>query len=130
LLRFFMGIPGGSKKEGIRQLEIAMNKGQLTAVEARFYLAKNLRNYDHKYDHAAELMQPLVEQYPQNPIFHLLLGDMNAKLQRKEKAATSFRVAEKLAIGDPACQARVQQVARTALGASSAESGARVGSQK
>lgn len=133
LLRFFMGIPGGSKKEGIRQLEIAMNKGQLTPVEARFYLAKNLRNYDHKYDRAAELMQPLVEQYPQNPIFHLLLGDMNAKLQRKEKAAASFRVAEKLPVGDPACQARVQQVARTALtalGALSAESGARVRSQK
>ena len=115
VLRLLMGIPGGSKREGVRQLELAMEKGELTAVEARFYLAKNLRNYDQKYERAAELMQPLVQQYPQNPLFHLLLGDMNAKLNRKEKAATSFRAAERLALRDPACQARVQQLARAAL---------------
>jgi len=117
MLRFFMGIPGGSKKEGVRQLEIAMNEGELTAVEARFYLAKNLRNYDHKHERAAALLAPLVEQYPRNPIFLLLLGDMNAKLGRIEKAATNFHAAEKLKIPDAACRARVEQLAQTALAA-------------
>ncbi len=117
LLRFFMGIPGGDKKEGIRQLELAMSKGELTSVEARFYLAKNLRNYDHKYERAAELLAPLTEQYSQNPIFLLLLGDLNAKLARKEPAATNFRAAQKLEIRDAACRARVQKVARAALAA-------------
>src|SRR6266849_1227926 len=56
-------------------------------VEARFYLAKNLRNYDRDYERAAQVAEPLVAEYPQNPIFHLLLGDINAKLKRKEKAA-------------------------------------------
>ncbi len=117
MLRFFMGIPGGSKKEGVRQLEIAMSKGELTAVEARFYLAKNLRNYDHKYERAAGLLAPLVEQYPRNPLFLLLLGDMNAKLNRKEPAAKSFHAAQKLEIHDAACRARVEQLARAALAA-------------
>ena len=49
VLRFFMGIPGGSKEEGIRQLRRAMEHGQLTATSARFYLAMDLHNYDQKY---------------------------------------------------------------------------------
>jgi len=117
VLRFFMGIPGGDKKEGERQLELAMSRGELTAIEARFYLAKNLRNYDQKYARAAELLAPLVEQYPQNPLFHLLLGDLNAKLGRGEKAAAGFRTAQKLEIRDAACRARVEHVVRAALAA-------------
>jgi len=117
VLRFFMGIPGGNKKEGVRQLELGMNRGELTAIEARFYLAKNLRNYDQKYARAAELLAPLVERYPQNPLFHLLLGDMYAKLHRPEAAAASFHSAQKLEIHDAACRARVEHVVRAALAA-------------
>jgi Tetratricopeptide repeat len=114
-LRFFMGIPGGNKREGIRQLEIAMSKGELTAVEARFYLAKNLRNYDHQYARAAALIEPLVAQHPQNPIFLLILGDIEAKLNRREQAANRFGAAEKATVLDEPCKAHVQQVARAAL---------------
>jgi hypothetical protein len=119
-LRFFLGIPGGNKREGIRQLEIAMNKGELTAVEARFYLAKNLRNYDHQYARAAALIEPLVAQHPQNPIFLLILGDIEAKLNRRELARNAFDAAEKATALDESCKARVRQVARAALTALSA----------
>lgn len=117
VLRFFMGIPGGSKRDGLRQLQSAMQKGELTAVEARFYLAKNLRNYDQRYEEAAVLLAPLVEQFPQNPLFHLLLGDMNAKLNRKEKAAARFHAAEKLPVRDAACEKRLAEVIRAAFAA-------------
>jgi len=125
MLRLLMGIPGGDKKEGVRQLETGMNQGELTAVEARFYLTKNLRNYDRKYARALELLAPLVERYPQNPLFHLLRGDIHAKRNHKEMAASSFQAAQKLVIRDPDCHARVQQVTRAVLatlGASSANS--------
>src|SRR5208283_520464 len=46
VLRFFMGIPGGSKADGIRLLQTAIRDGQLTPVLSRFYLAVNLENYD------------------------------------------------------------------------------------
>jgi hypothetical protein len=45
ILRFLMGIPGGSKEEGIRQMEIGMDRGVLLAADSRFYLAKNLRTF-------------------------------------------------------------------------------------
>jgi hypothetical protein len=59
VLRFFMGIPGGNKQEGIRQLEHAIADGKLTSPEARFYLAISLHNYDQKYARALELAAPL-----------------------------------------------------------------------
>ena len=115
-LRWFMGIPGGSKKEGVRQLEIGM-KGELTGIEAQFYLSKCLRNYDEKYERAAELMRGLTERFPQNPIFHLLLGDMLGKLGRNPQAAASYRAAEKAANNGNGsrCAARIHQVAQQAL---------------
>jgi hypothetical protein len=115
ILRFLMGIPGGDKHAGLQQLEKAMKNGELTTVEARFYLAKNLRNYDQQYERAADLLAPLAEQYPQNPLFPLLIGDMNAKLNRKEKAASSFHSAEKLTARDPGCAKRLTDVIRAAL---------------
>jgi tetratricopeptide (TPR) repeat protein len=115
ILRFFMGIPGGSKHVGMQQLERAMKDGELTGVEARFYLGKNLRNYDQQYERAAEVLAPLAEQYPQNPLFPLLIGDMNAKLNRKEKAAAAFHAAENLSARDPGCAKRLTEVIRAAL---------------
>ncbi len=101
LLRFFMGIPGGNKQEGIVQLTNAMEHGDMMAVEARFYLSVNLRLYDWKYERAAELMEPLVSRYPQNPVFTLMLGNMNALLNRREKAAACYRAAREMPIADP-----------------------------
>jgi tetratricopeptide (TPR) repeat protein len=117
VLRFFMGIPGGDKRVGLKQLERAMNEGQLTRVEARFYLAKNLRNYDRDYQRSAEVIEPLVAEYPRNPIFLLLLGDVNAKLNRKEKASASYRQAAAITLRDQECQKRIRRLAAAALAA-------------
>jgi len=117
VLRFFLGIPGGSKREGMKQLEEAMHGGQLTRVEARFYLARNLRNYDRDYARADELMRPLVDQHPSNPLFHLIHGDLLAKLARHEQAAASYRRASELAPGDSACAMRLRRVAASAQAA-------------
>jgi len=115
VLRFFMGIPGGNKKEGIRELEMAMNQGALMTVEARFNLAKNLRNYDQQYEHAAALVEPLVAQYPHNPVFLLLLGNLNAELGRTAEASTQFRSAEDFPIADAACAAHARGIADSFL---------------
>lgn len=115
VIRFFLFLPGGSKKEGVKQLEQAMEKGVYTSVEARVYLAKNLRNYEQQYERGAQLLEPLVAQYPANPVFRLLLGDMYAKLGRKEKAAEQFRAAMAAPARDSACAARVEKIAQIAL---------------
>jgi tetratricopeptide (TPR) repeat protein len=111
LLRFFMGIPGGSKQEGIRQLKIAMDKGELTRTGARFYLAKNLRMYERDYARSLEVLAPLNDEFPRNPIFRLIRGEVQAKLGRKELAEESFRQAEQFSFGDNTCERHLRALA-------------------
>ena len=117
VLRFFMGIPGGNKQDGIRQLKMAMNGGQLTAVEARFYLAKNLRTYDFDYAQAEDVLTPLVKEYPTNPTFALLMGNVEGELGHNESAAEYYRAAAQQTPSDAACATRVAQLARDATAA-------------
>jgi tetratricopeptide (TPR) repeat protein len=118
-LRFLMGIPGGTKVEGIRQLERGMQEGQISASLARFYLAMNLFNYDQRYEEALRVVGPLVEKYPRNPIYQLMKGDLNAKLGRKSPAAASYQAAEEDAadIPETECQAKIRQLVRQSLAA-------------
>ena len=105
MLSFFMGIPGGNKQEGIRQMQIGIDGGVLLSVDTRFYLAKNLRKYDQRYEQAVTVGAPLVERYPNNPIYLLLLGNLNAELSRNEKAAEYFHAVLKLPAIQSACEA-------------------------
>jgi len=115
MLRFFMGIPGGNKQEGIRQLNRAMSQGTLTPVEARFYFAISLHNYDQKYEQALEISAPLEEKYPANPIFHLIRGDLYAKLGRKDQAIAAYRSAATHHLTDLQSDTRVQALVQTSL---------------
>jgi hypothetical protein len=115
LLRIFMGIPGGDKQLGIKQMEIGMNQGSFLAVDIRFILARSLRTYDQKYGQALEIAEPLAARYPQNPIFQLLLGNLNAELGRNAKASEYFHSAKNTSVPDPACAARARELANSFL---------------
>jgi len=115
VLRFFMGIPGGDKREGLRQLEIASTKGELTRFEARFNMAKSLRNYDRDYARALEAAAPLVKAYPANCIFLLQAGDIEQKLGHTEAAAAKFRAAAAAPSDGAGCAVRAHQLASEAL---------------
>ena len=126
-LRFFMGIPAGSKQEGEKQIRVAAEHGVLLATDARFYLARNLRTYEQQYQEALTAAEPLVARYPHNPIFLLLVGNLNIELGRKAKAAEYFNAVLKLPADvsateccagctscDP-CPAHVRSLAKTFL---------------
>ena len=116
ILRFVMGIPGGSKEEGIRQLHLAMHYGQLTPPVARFYLAINLHNYDQRYEEALQVLRPLAEEYPQNPLFQLTIGDLYAKLGRKTQALEAYQAAAASPnMAEPACHRKIQSLAQASL---------------
>jgi predicted Zn-dependent protease len=115
ILRFFMGIPGGDKREGLHQLEIASTKGELTQLEARFNMARSLRNYDFDYARAEEAAAPLVTEYPHNCIFLLLAGDIEQKLGHGEEAASKFRGAASAPWKDTGCEERAHKLATEAL---------------
>lgn len=113
LLRFFMGIPGGDKEKGVQQMEAGMNQGTLLAVDVRFILARALRQYDRKYAEALSIAQPLVERYPRQPLFMLLVGNLNRELGRKEKAAEYFREVQQLPAADSPCTAHARDLAKS-----------------
>ena len=115
ILRFFMGIPGGDKREGLRQLEIASTQGELTQVEARYNMAKSLRNYDRDYARAEQAAAPLITEHPGNCIFLLLTGDIEQKLGHTEEAAAKFRAASTATWEEAACAERARQLAIEAL---------------
>ena len=116
-LSFFMGIPGGNKQEGIRQLEHVIADGVLTPEAGRFYLALDLHRYDQRYEQALAIIRPLAEKFPSNPLFQLAQGDLYAKLARKEKAVACYRLAESLPISDEGCRKRVHDLVRAGLSA-------------
>ena len=127
ILRFFMGIPGGNRTEGIRQMQVGIDHGVVTPVEMRFHLARNLRTFDYQYERAIVVAQPLVERYPGNPIFQLLLGNLNTQMGRRVKAAEYFHaaliIADQPATADccspcpscPKCFTRVREIAKAFL---------------
>ncbi len=115
LLRIFMGIPGGDKQTGIKQMQIGMSQGSFLAVDIRFILARSLRTYDQKYEEALSDAEPLLARYPQNPIFMLLLGNLNAELGRNAKASEYFYAVRRTSIPDSACAARMRELANSFL---------------
>jgi tetratricopeptide (TPR) repeat protein len=117
VLRFFMGIPGGSKQDGVRLLEHAMAQGVVTPQVARFYLALNLHRYDQQYEQALAILGPLVEKYPANPLFQLARGDLYAKLGRKQQALANYRAAAALPVQDSECQSHLQNLVRASIAA-------------
>ena len=117
ILRFFMGIPGGSKQEGVRQLEHAIAQGVLSPSVARFYLALNLHRYDQQYEKALTVLGPLVEKYSANPLFQLARGDLYAKLGRKQQALACYRAAGELPLQNTECRAHLQNLVRVSIAA-------------
>lgn len=123
VLRFFMGIPGGDRDEGIRQMQVGIDHGVLSQVTMRFYLAKNLRNFDQKYEMALAVAKPLGTRYPQNTVFQLLLGNLNTELGRTENAARYFHAAMQTSSADrggdcsscTTCKNRVREIADSFL---------------
>lgn len=119
VMRFFMGIPGGTKEEGIQLLYRSIHSGQLTPVVSRFYLALNLHNYDQRYEEALFVISPLVENYPDNPLFWLAQGDLFAKLGRKPSAMHAYQAAEAAAarVSDPAMKQKISFLVQQSIAA-------------
>lgn len=119
VLRFFMGIPGGNKQEGIRQMQVGIDRGVFLSVDARFYLAKNFRTYDQRYQDALSTAEPLVTRYPRNPVLLLFVGNLDAELGRNAKASEYFRAVlaprDAGSDPDPACAARARDLANSFL---------------
>ena len=115
VLRFFMGIPGGDKETGVKQMEVGMTRGVVMDVDIRFILSRALRQYDQKYERALEIAEPLVSRYPKNPNFLLLLANLNAELARNPKATEYLQAVLALPTGASPCAGHARALANSFL---------------
>ena len=67
-------LPGGDKKKGLEQLEIAAQKARYAKVEAMYFLLQTYFSYERQFVRALEIAQQLHNKYPRNPLFHRMYG--------------------------------------------------------
>lgn len=115
LLRVLLFIPGGDKRVGLGQLQRASEEAVLVATEARFWLAKNLRNHDRDFARARAEFHWLARRYPQNPVFPLLVAGVAAKQGDHAAAVRSYERVRQLARGNSPCERQVAELATRAL---------------
>ncbi len=92
MLRFLILLPGGDRVVGLRQMQQAMEKGQLVTSEARFHLAKNYsRSIDRQYAKSLELLRQMQREYPHNPLWNLLVGSIELRMGHVKEGETLYR---------------------------------------
>jgi tetratricopeptide (TPR) repeat protein len=101
LIRWVIGLPGGSREEGLRQIERAATHGDLARGEAQFYLAKDFsRPYEHQYQKSLELFQQLAREYPRSGLWKILTGSLEIQLGHAQEGEALYRQALKETAGE------------------------------
>lgn len=91
-LSLFIGLPSGSREEGLKQLEKAATEGEMTRGEALFYLAKDYsRESERQYAKSQELFQKLAQQYPRNPMWRLMVASLRMRLNQRAEGEAMYR---------------------------------------
>ena len=91
-LSMFIGLPGGSRTEGLRQLQLCAEKGELGRPEAKFYLAKDFTRANEKqYEKSMRLFGELEKEFPHNPLWPMLIGSLDYRMGRPQKGEEIYR---------------------------------------
>jgi tetratricopeptide (TPR) repeat protein len=91
-LSIFIGLPGGSRTEGLRQLQLCAEKGELASSEAKFYLAKDFsRNSEKQYERSIRLFGELQQEFPHNPLWPMLIGSLHFRMGNPKKGEEIYR---------------------------------------
>jgi hypothetical protein len=92
MLKFLIGLPGGSRDVGLQQLQRAANQGDLVRSEAKFYLAKDYsRGTEQQYAKSLELFSQLEQEYPDNMLWKLVVGSLDIRLGRAAEGEARYR---------------------------------------
>jgi tetratricopeptide (TPR) repeat protein len=76
ILRWLLLLPGGDKDEGLQQMLRTQALGEVLRDEADFQLHLIYLWYEERADRALELLKGLRERHPTNPLFGLLIADV------------------------------------------------------
>ncbi len=84
-----LGIRGGGKDAGIRQLEIAAAKGKNASTDAKMVLVV-VYNREKKYEQALRLIEELHAKYPRNFLFEMAKASIYGKMKRWDDAVRAY----------------------------------------
>lgn len=116
LLRFLIRLPKGDRELGLRQLQEAADKGELTRGEAQFHLAKNLsRRLEHQYARSLGLLEQMTREYPHNPLWRLLVASLEIRLGRTAEGEEGYQEVIKSSAGMPPVWRELHEQAGDAL---------------
>ncbi len=76
----------GNKETGLKYIWKAAKNGDLSKIEAEYYLSQILTDYYFDYQSAAHLLQNLVELYPRNILFSYSLAALDIKRRKLDDA--------------------------------------------
>lgn len=81
----------GNLTNGIKDLELVSNNGNLAKIEADYFLSQIYSSFLGKNELAYDLLKKLVEKFPYNSLFRYSLAVESMKLGRLDEAETNLR---------------------------------------
>jgi tetratricopeptide (TPR) repeat protein len=91
-LSLFIMLPGGNRTEGLQQLQLCAEKGELGRPEAKFYLAKDFtRPSEKQFEKSIGLFGELQQEFPHNPLWPMLVGSLHYRLGNPQKGEEIYR---------------------------------------
>ena len=84
------GVRGDGKEAGIRQLEIAADKGQRASTDAKMLLIV-VYNREKRFDQALRFAADLHAQYPRNFLFEMSRASIYGKMKKWDDAVETYR---------------------------------------
>ena len=112
-LRFLFLLPGGDRKEGLREMLRARSRGRLVQGEADYQLHVIYLWYERQTERAIELLRALQAHYPGNPLYLASIAQIQDAYQHDVVASLETW---QLAAGGGARTAREQRGARRSAG--------------
>lgn len=95
IFRWFLLLPGGNRREGLREMEEARAEGELLVGEADYQLHFVYLWYEHRTSDALRLLESLDARYPTNPLFLQRIAEVNSTYLH-DSAASAARWRELL----------------------------------
>jgi hypothetical protein len=77
MLRWLFRLPGGSREEGLRQIEEARRGGEIVRGEADYQLHLIYLWYEKRSRDALTLVRELQHRYPHNPLFYQIEAEIH-----------------------------------------------------
>ena len=87
ILSMLMFLPGGDRALGLKEMEQARSKGILLRGEADYQLHLIYLWYERQHTTALQLAEGLRARYPNNPVFHLRLAEVQSGYVRNHQAS-------------------------------------------